>query len=82
MTVLEDAVQNLAIALENLESRLDGRLDDLSVQNDEVAAAKRQAITAKKHAGDASRGLSASISDLKTLLDNNSAAKEKIHGGS
>ncbi len=80
MTVLENAVRDLASALENLESNLENRLDDLSAAGEAIAAARRQAYAARKHAGDASSGLAASISDLRALLNAN--VKDEPHGGS
>lgn len=80
MTVLENAVHDLANALENLESNLENRLDDLSAADEAIIAARRQALAARKHASDASSGLTASISDLKALLNANS--KDEPHGGS
>ena len=80
MTVLENAVRDLANALENLESNLENRLDDMSAAGEAIAASRRQADAAKKHAGEASIGLAASISELKALLSAN--AKDKPHGGS
>ena len=76
MTVLENAVHDLANALETLESKLENRLGDLSAAGEEIAAARRQAHAARKHAGDASAGLAASITDLKTLLNDNATAKD------
>ncbi len=72
MTVLEKAVGELATALETLESKLENRLDDLSADGEAVAAARRQAHAARKHAAEAGSGLAAAISDLKALLDTGS----------
>jgi len=69
MTILETAVADLANALENLESRLEGRFGDQSNNSEEWDAAQRQAQSARAHAGEASRDLSKIIIDLKTLLD-------------
>jgi len=68
MTLLEKSVRNLAEALETLESKLDDRLDDLSAGSDTIAAAKRQALAARKQTDNASRGIAAAISDLKSIL--------------
>lgn len=68
MTLLEKSVRNLADALEALESKLEDRLDDLSASSDTIAAAKRQALAARKQTDHASRGIAAAISDLKTIL--------------
>lgn len=75
MTVLEKAVRNLADALEALETKLDGRLDDLSASEDLISAARRQAITARKQTENASRGVSAAISDLKAILAEDDSKK-------
>lgn len=68
MTVLEKSVLNLANALEALESKLEARLDDLSASDETIAAAKRQALAARKQTDHASRGVAAAISDLKAIL--------------
>ena len=68
MTVLEKAVQSLAEAIETLESQLDARLDDASASDDAVAAARRQALAAKKQTDNAAQGVAGAISDLKAIL--------------
>ncbi|MEM9494960.1 MAG: hypothetical protein AAGA09_03060 [Pseudomonadota bacterium] len=73
MTVLEDAVADLAGALQHLESKLEGRLYDLSAEGEDVDAARRQARAAHAHVADAARGLSASITELRTLLADDDA---------
>ncbi|MEX6632435.1 hypothetical protein [Hyphococcus lacteus] len=75
MTVLEKAVRNLADALEALESKLDGRLDDLAANDDVISAAKRQASAARYQTENASREVAAAISDIKSLLDTDEAKK-------
>lgn len=80
MTLLEKSVRNLADALEALETRLDERMDDLAASGETVAAAKSQASTARKATDHASRGVAATISDLKAILaddeDRNRGADE------
>lgn len=68
MTILEKAVLDLANALETLETKLDGRLDDQSARTELSEAVRRQARTARAHATEAGRDLAGAISDLKTLL--------------
>jgi len=74
MTVLEKAVDNLAQALETLETRLEGLLDDQSARHDAAAAARAQAQAARKHTAEAGQGVTAAIADIKSLLDNDNAA--------
>ncbi len=76
MSVLENAVADLASALENLETKLEGRLHDQSATGDDIAAERRHARAARGHAAEASRGLTRSIADLKSLLSE-TADKEK-----
>jgi len=76
MTVLEKAVRHLAEAIETLESRLDARLDDASAIEDAIASARRQALAARKQTENASRGVSAAISDLKAILADDDQKKE------
>lgn len=73
MTVLEKAVIDLANALDNLETKIEGKFDDQSASGDAVDAARRQARAAREHAENASKGVGAAISDLKALLDANAA---------
>lgn len=68
MTVLEKAVQSLAEAIEALESRLDVRLDEAGASEEAIAAARRQALAARKQTDNAARGVAAAISDLKAIL--------------
>ncbi|WP_411819476.1 hypothetical protein ABFZ85_11640 [Hyphococcus formosus] len=75
MTVLEKAVRNLADALEALESKLDGRLDDLTANDETISAAKRQASAAREQTENASREIGAAISDLKGILEADEAKK-------
>ena len=69
MTVLENAVADLANALEKLEGKLEDSLDAQMADREAVAAAKRGAQTARGHTAEAGAGLTAAISDLKALLD-------------
>ncbi len=69
MTILEKAVLDLANALETLESKVEGRLDDQSARAELSEAAKRQARTAREHATEAGRDLAGAIDNLKSLLD-------------
>ena len=68
MSVLENAVANLANALESLETNLERRRTDQDASGDEVDASRRQARSARGHTKDASRVLNKSIADLKALL--------------
>lgn len=68
MTLLENAVSDLAGALEKLETTLEENLDGQQADRETVAAARRCAKTARGHTADASAGLGAAISDLKALL--------------
>lgn len=69
MSILEKSVVDLANALDNLEAKLDGRLDDHSASGERVDAARRQARTARACAEEASRDLSEAIAEVKALLD-------------
>jgi len=69
MTVLENAVANLANALETLESRLEARFHDRSATSDDLDANHRHTRAARGHAAEAGRGLTKSIDALKALLD-------------
>lgn len=68
MSLLENSVNQLAAALDALESKLDERLADLANQGEAVDAARRQARAAKGHAGVAADNLAAAIGDLRRLL--------------
>lgn len=68
MTLLENAVGDLAGALEKLETKLEESLDGQQADREAVAAARRCAKTARGHTAEASAGLGAAISDLKALL--------------
>ncbi|PQA88616.1 hypothetical protein [Hyphococcus luteus] len=76
MTVLEKAVQNLAEAIEALESRLDVKLDEAALTEESMTAARRQALAARKQTDNAARGVAAAISDLKAIL-----AEDEKKGG-
>ena len=69
MTLLENAVSDLAEALEKLETKLEENLDGQMADREAIAAARRCAQAARGHAGQASAGLGAAISDLKSLLN-------------
>lgn len=68
MTLLENAVGDLANALEKLETKLEEKFDDQLSDREAVAAAKRCAKTAREHTTAANAGLGAAITDLKALL--------------
>ena len=70
MTVVEKAVLDLANALDNLEAKLETRLDEGVASTEQIDAAKRHAHAARAHTETASSGLGAAISDLKALLEN------------
>lgn len=72
MSILEKSVVNLANALDNLEARLNGRLDDHSAAGESMDAARRQARAARLHAEEASNGLAGAIADLKALIGESS----------
>lgn len=76
MTVLEKAVLDLANALETLETKLEGRLDDQSADGETIEAARGQARAARNHAATVSRELSGAIGDLKSLLDDHDTASK------
>ncbi|MAW79232.1 MAG: hypothetical protein CMI63_03260 [Parvularcula sp.] len=77
MTMLEKAVQNLAEAIEALETRLDLRLEAADGSNETAAAARRQAAAARKQAGHAAQGVAAAISDLKAILAEDDRKREE-----
>ena len=68
MTILEKAVSDLAGALENLESKLDERIDGGDADRDTAIAASRQAKAAHAQTSQASEDIAAAIDDVKTLL--------------
>ncbi len=69
MSILEKSVSDLADALETLESKIEGQLNDTSAKSDLIDAARRQARAAQGHTASAGSDLSGAISDLKILLD-------------
>lgn len=68
MSLLEKSVGNLATALDNLEAKLDGRLDDHSASGERVDAARRQARAARLQTETAARELSGAIAEVKALI--------------
>lgn len=70
MNMLEKSVSNLAEALENLESRLDTRLESGEFERDNALSVQRQARVAHEQTKQASNHLGSAISDLKNLLAN------------
>lgn len=82
MTVLEDAVANLADALEVLEGKLEAKRFHDASGDDDLDAARRQARTARGHTNEASRALAKSIDDLRAILaqdDSQSPGKGAKH---
>ena len=73
-TILENSVQTLAAALDRLETSLDDRLTNADADHEAVDAARRQAGAAKRHLTDASAGVSASIKELRAVLDTDPTA--------
>ena len=69
MSLLEKSVVDLANALDNLETKIEHKLDDHASNGESIAAARRQAHSARTHAAEASRGLADAIADIKALLD-------------
>jgi len=77
MSHLETTVNQLASALEALESRLDERLAELGHHSDAIDAARRQARAARAHAGEASDGLAEAIDELRRLIEETDTAGQK-----
>jgi chromosome segregation ATPase len=78
MSQLENTVNQLASALDALETRLDERLAELGAHSDAIDAARRQARTARTHAGEASEGIAEAIGELRRLLaETEDAVREK-----
>jgi hypothetical protein len=75
-TGLETAVQTLANALDDLESRLESKIRDAAETAELQAAARRQARTARIHTDIAARELGASLSELKSIVDDIDMAEE------
>ena len=73
MSILEKSVVDLAHALDSLEAKLNGRLDDHSASDERIAAARAQARTAREHAATAASGLAGAIEDLKALIEKSDA---------
>ena len=74
-TGLETAVQTLANALDELEAKLESRIRDAVDTAELQAAARRQARSARIHTDIAARELSASMSELKTIVDDIAATE-------
>ena len=68
MSALENAVQVLADALEELESKLEHRIADADADSDAIIAARREAHAAKARLHEASDVVGAAIEDVKSLL--------------
>lgn len=77
MSQLENTVNQLAGALDALESRLDERLAELGAHSDAIEAARRQARAARTHAGAASEGIAEAIGELRRLMAETEDAVEK-----
>ena len=73
MTLLENAVSDLAGALEKLETKLEESLDGQMTDREAIAAARRSAKAARDHAGEASAGLGAAISASPAKTDRKTA---------
>lgn len=68
MNTLEKSVKRLAGALDALEAKLEDRIADLKHGEDQIAAARLRARTAKTQAAAAAEDLSDAIRDLKSLI--------------
>lgn len=77
MSQLENTVNQLASALDALETRLDERLQELGHQSDAIEAARRQARAARTHAGAASEGIAEAIDELRRLMTESEDTVEK-----
>lgn len=77
MSQLENTVNQLAGALDALETRLDERLAELGAHSDAIEAARRQARAARSHAGEASEGIAEAIGELRRLMAESEDAVEK-----
>lgn len=77
MSQLENTVNQLANALDALESRLDERLHELNCHSDAIEAARRQARAARAHAGRASDGVAEAIGELRRVLAETGGAEEE-----
>jgi len=73
MSILEKSVVDLANALDNLEAKLNGRLDDHTASDERILAARAQARAARQHAATAASGLAGAIDDLKALIEKTDA---------
>lgn len=83
MTILESAVQNLADALDALETKLDEQMAESAGYKDFVDAARRQARVARAHTGEASRELGRAIDDIKAILsEGDESNRERADGAS
>ncbi len=71
MSSLENSVYDLAKALEDLELRIDERLEDETNNHEHFETIRRQAHAASTHARRASTNLASLITDMKALLPQN-----------
>ena len=68
MAKMETAVQDLAVALEELSARAERNSLATAEQQESLVSMKHQASAAQKHAGQAARDLATSINELKTTI--------------
>lgn len=68
MRSLEESVQRLAGALDDLETRLAGQIADLGAKSETIEQARLRARSAKVQAAAAAEDLADAIRDLKALL--------------
>lgn len=69
MSVLEKAIVDLANALDALEGKVVDRLENETAHTEDIAAARRQARSARAQTELAAKGVGAAIADLKALLE-------------
>lgn len=75
MSALENSVQTLATALDQLEGNLAKRLSSAVADSDAVEAAACQAKLAKDYIEAASEGVATSITEIKAMLDSDGQDK-------
>ncbi len=68
MSKIEKAVQDLAVALEDLSVRVEKSVLGTTENSESLATAKNQARAAQKHAGKAALDLATVIDGLKSLI--------------
>ena len=79
MAKLETAVQDLAVALEELSVRVERRMLSSTEQDESLTTVRNQARAVQKHAGAAALGLASAIDELKAMIERVEPAEGEQH---